>query len=106
MLVQLQRLLLALCPGMQAALTKVTARLDDASTHSDKRAAGGMARPSPSIGAAHKGGASTNGAANGGGDGSEHGPRRASSTGSQGLPALARLFVKPSPQPEQPEQVG
>ncbi|KAL4420313.1 hypothetical protein ABPG77_010218 [Micractinium sp. CCAP 211/92] len=87
-----------------AVLTKVTSRLDDASSPVEKQAAGGLARPSPGITAAHKGGGDLNGVANGGAGGSGHGHRRTSSAGSQGLPSLARLFVKPSPRPEQPEQ--
>lgn len=92
--------------GKQAVLTKVTATLDEASTHRGKQAAGSMARPSPGIPAAQWGASDANGAVNGGEGGSDHGARRASSTGSQGLPSLARLFIKPSPQPEQSEQVG
>ncbi|KAL4434431.1 hypothetical protein ABPG75_000872 [Micractinium tetrahymenae] len=86
-----------------AILTKVTAQLDEPSTHADKPAAG-IPRASPGIAAAVKGANDMNGTANGSEGGSAHGPRRMSSTGSQGLPALDRLFVKPSPQPEQPEQ--
>lgn len=94
------------CSELQAVLTKVTSRLDDASSPVEKQAAVGLARPSPGITAAHKGGGDLNGVANGAAGGSGHGHRRTSSAGSQGLPSLARLFVKPSPRPEQPEQVG